>query len=245
MLWRHSGLMPFDAVLLEKEGGDGGGGGGRGGPDIEATVRKILGEKDANQAVGELLKDNFKQREKIRDLERDLESNRVPEGGLALTADEAKAWAAYQELGKPEELQSGLKERDDLKEKVELHERKERVAEAASAASLNPEVLLKLPGSEKLRFEVKTEKVDGEDVPVAYVTEAEDGATPQKLTDYVDETWPEFKPALQAEEQEEKGGGGGTSFPPQRSKGASTKTGPASADDVQETKRKRRRYASL
>lgn len=242
MLWKQMGEI--GPLRFAEEGGGGGGAGGQGGPDIEATVRKILSEKDSNQAVYDLLKDNFQQREELRSLKGQLEE--LPgEDAVVLTKAEAETWKRYQELGKPDEIQSGLKERDDLKVQVETHERNERIAEAAAAHGFNAKALRDMPGVAELTFEVREETVDGDKAKVAYVTGPEDGARPVKLTDHAEAEWSHLMGALEATDEDEapRGRESETRFPRQSPKGKRQEGGPAKKEDIVEKKRGSSVYA--
>lgn len=235
--------------LQEKEGEGGGGGGGKD-VDVEATVRRLLSEKGSSEAVSELLRDNFKQREELRDLKRELKG-KVPEGGLVLDATQAAAWKQYQELGKPEDLKKSIETKVELEAKEKRRERAEQIAEAADAHGFRPEVLVRLVGDEELRIDLKEEVVEGEKVKVAYVTPAGDGATPMKLDDYADQKWKEFMPALTAEAADGEDRSDADDSPPARTitkqspRGRQPKKGAASVEKARETKVGRRRYIGL
>lgn len=243
---RYLGDMPF-VVLQEGEGGGGGGGGGSR-AEIEATVRRLLSEKGANEAVFELLKDNFQQREELRTLKASSEGmQKVPQGGIVLDATQAAAWKQYQELGKPEDLKKAVEEKATLETEVSKTKWERGADAVAEAHGFQADVLKKLPGADKLRFEVREELVDGEKSKVGYVTTDQQGATPQRVTDYADANWKEFMPALQAEAAE--GGEGDDQearrMVPQRPRGKPVAKGALPAEKVQDRKRRDRRYSSL
>jgi hypothetical protein len=213
-------------------------GGGGAATVVDSSAQKLLQGK-----VNDLERDNRKFRERLREYralgtaeEIKAKLEKVPaDGTVAVSADDAKALKAYQELGKPEELKTkielGVKATMDLAER----DRRESALAACRAAGINPEALLKLPGADKLKFEVKKEKVDGKDVDVAYVTDtAVQGAAPKKLTEHVEATWPEFQSALQAEadsDQQPRRTTGTTTFPVQRP----ARSGKEKAPTVEET----------
>lgn len=210
--------------------GEPAGGKGTSTVDIEATVQRLLDSKGDKAAVGELLRDNFRQREEIRQLKDKLDAApKVPEGGLVLKADEAKAWTAYQALGKPEDVKKSLDQKVELEQKVQSAEKAEGRRAVAELLGWKDSVLAKLPGADQLKYEVREETVDGEKVKVAYITEPTQGATPKKLTDHADAAWKDFLPALEADADEggaprearKPANSGGTEFIRQQPTGSS------------------------
>lgn len=169
------------------------------------TVIDRSGEQPLRTKISELETDNLKYRRQLKSYKAlgtvDEIKQKLPAAdAIVITADRAKALEAYEKLGKPEDLAKTVTERDELKGKVAAQEHEESAAAAATAAAYNVKALLKLPGADKLKFEVKKEKVDGEDVEVAYVTDtAKQGSTPQKLTEWVEANHSEFQTALAAD----------------------------------------------
>lgn len=123
----------------------------------------------------------------------------LPDGGVVLKGEDAKKWAAFVKLGKtPEELATTLTTHAELSAKVETQDRNVVVGKAAKAAKFNDAALIQLVTDKKLNVVLKTEKVDGKDVEVAYVQPPEANAAPVKLTDYVDTHLSVYKPSLLA-----------------------------------------------
>jgi len=185
-------------VLRDKEEPGGGGGGDRK-PDITAQIEGLIASHgDAKAALRTLYSENYDLRQERRQLrEQQQGMQKVPEGGMVLDATQAAAWKKYEALGKPEDLQTAVTERDDLKTKLTTAAHLEAARAAAESCGFKPDVLAKMPGADKLRFEVREETVDGEKVQVAYVT-AGQGQTPQKLDEYAEANWKDFLPALEA-----------------------------------------------
>lgn len=215
--------------------------------DIESTVSRLLAKEGDRRAITKLLRDNFRQREELRkakDQIAELEKRAdVPEGGKILTADEAKQWAAYTELGKPEELKAAKDKKGELEAELAKRDLESTIAQAAEAAGFKTDVLKKLPGASDLKFEVRTEKVDGQDQQVPYVTPRKDGASAQKLSEYAEAEWKDFLPSLQAEDGNGSAGGtatkgaGGQPFPRQSGSDRAPKKGPLTAEDIVARKR--------
>ena len=201
---------------------------------VDSSAVRLLESK-----VNDLERDNKKYRDKLRDKTTELDElkKKVPaEGSVVLNAEDAKAWKGYQELGKLEDLKKTVTERDELKEKVAQQEHQTAAAEAATAAGYNVKALLKLPGTDKLKFEVKKEKVDNQDVDIAYVTDtAKQGATPQKLSDWIDANHAEMKPALAADAAEGERRSGDRRYVAQRSTGDAAK--PDNTEKIEQRQR--------
>ncbi len=227
------------------------GGSGRSDAELEASITRMLEKHGDKGAVGELLRDNFRQRDEIRDLKAKLEqAPKVPEGGVILKVEEVAAWKAYQELGKPEDLKKAIADKATLEEKVKTAELSEGRRAAAETLGWKDSVLSKLPGADKLKFEVREETVDGEKVKVAYVTEPTQGATPKKLTDHADAAWKDFLPSLEADADADEGASrearkpsnsGGPEFHRQRHDGSPTRK--RGEDDYQKATRQTADYS--
>ncbi|MFW8628317.1 hypothetical protein [Deinococcus sp. ME38] len=127
-----------------------------------------------------------------------LTSNQVPQGGRALTADEARAYEAFTALGTPDEVKTRLDQgaRDsteltDLRFKDTLHT-------AARDAGYKPRVLGDRVRADGLTLLPSREvERDGKKVQVAYVKDAQ-GAE-HELAAYARQHWDDYLVALQAE----------------------------------------------
>lgn len=229
MLWRNiSGFG--QGLFLDKAGGEGepgsGGGGGGGGdskPDISAHVEGLVAKHgDAKAALKVLYDENHGLREdrRLAREERDKLKERVEKGEL-LEGDDAEAWKKYQELGEPDEIQSGLQRKAELEQEEEKRSKREATDKAAKAQEWDPEVLIDLPGAKDAEYEVVEETVDGEKVEVAYITPAGEGAKKVKLSDHADEHWGKFIRSLEASggEGTQEDGGGGQRYVRQRKRG--------------------------
>lgn len=216
-------------------------------------IRELLKKPSAEGIAAfndRVISDNFKQRDELRTLKAENEElkKKVPgEGAVVLVGEDAKAHAAYVALGKPDEIKASLDKKTELEQKEAMREREATAAAAAEAAGFNAKVLLKLPGAEKMKFEVVTEKVNGEDVPVAYVTGPEQGAQRKKLDEeHVEATWPGFLPALQATDAvtTEQRPGTTPAIPRQRAASSSSGAG-LKPEEVATRKRESGMYTSL
>lgn len=194
---------------------DGNGGGGQGDPAgnggdgdrlerrLTEAFENLAGREGGRDAAGiVLLQENRQYRERIRQLERqveDLQGQAPAEDAVVLEGDEAQAWKAYQDLGTPEEIRQ---QRGDY----ELLQRRQVLTQAADAHGYKAPVLERLAGD--LAVEMREEKQDGETVNVAYVVPGEDGnGQAARLDQYAKEHWSDFMPALAAGNGNEGGGG--------------------------------------
>jgi hypothetical protein len=135
---------------------------------------------------------------KERDKRKEAEAKVPGDGAVVLTGDEAKAYPALKEigaLGAPTEIKGKLDRVDEVEAKLKARERRDAVAAAVKAqgwADDTIETLLDLRSLDGAQFEVKREKVkkDGKDeeLEVAYVTLAGEGAKAQKLTEFAEST---------------------------------------------------------
>lgn len=166
---------------------------------------------DPSKAVLELTRENYK----LRDKNRELRGKVTPEGAVILTGDDAKAWQAYRDLGKPEDLKATRDERDTLKAdgakraKADLHQQ-------IAGDTFNVKVLSTLLDSNNVTVELREEKLGQKDIVTPYV---KDGGKDVKLLDYAKKHWAEFLPSLIRQDAPKRGpftpspGSGGPSRP--------------------------------
>jgi hypothetical protein len=180
-------------------------------PDPAATFQKMLAQKnnDATALASQLFDENFHQRAQIRD----LKANAPKEGSMTLSADEAKSFKAYQDLGV---------EAKDIKKAMErLPELEKQNKELASMESLREIADIGLDG-EKLNvsvlkdlaqhkfpdaaFSFRTEKdKDGKESKAAFLKTAPD-ATEVSFSEYAAQNLSDYIPALRiaAEQQQQQ-----------------------------------------
>jgi hypothetical protein len=165
------------------------------GKDGDAALRMA-------ERLSAVLEDNFKAREKNRQLRDEvagLRGKAAPEGAVVLSADEAKRWEAYQGLGvEPAAIKAALAERDEARGSLAKLEREKVLRDVADVAGYKPSVLGQLPGSADLAFEIRTVTQDGKSERAVYV-KADGKDVP--LTEYAQQQWADFRPALRIEQQ--------------------------------------------
>lgn len=178
--------------------------------------------------VATLEGENYRYREQRRELQDEvkaLKANQKPEGAVILTGDEATAYGAYRELGKPDEIKTWLDERQSLSTQVATAQRDGTLRDAAGAAGFKFAVLKDRAGD--LPIEIREVEVEGKKVNRAFVKP--EGGQEAELTAYAEQHWGDYLPALQATEQGsgQRSQGNGVAFPAQQSSQAQRQvTGP-------------------
>lgn len=133
--------------------------------------------------IGDLEKDNRKQREEINTLKQAAPE----EGQLMISEQDGKDFKSYQELGKPAEvktrLETGSKATDDLQTRL-LTESASAFAKAAGLADVAVGTLIAIPDLKGAVFEVRKKKNDkDEEVSTPYLTLAGDGQAAMSFED--------------------------------------------------------------
>lgn len=193
------------------------GGGGQGDPAgngegdrlerrLTEAFENLAGREGGRDAAGiVLLQENRSYRERIRELERQVEQlqGQVPaEDAVVLDDEQAQQWQAYQDLGTPDEIRQQRGDYESL-------QRRQVLTQAAAAHGYKAPVLERLAGD--LTVEMREEKQDDKPVQVAYVVPGEDGnGQAARLDQYAKEHWSDFMPALAAGGQSNEGGQGRT-----------------------------------
>lgn len=180
--------------------------GGNGGDDTGSpsqNFQRLLerNNNDAMQLAGKLFDENYHYRQRIRQLEtqtRDLQGQVPGEGSVVLTGDEAQAWQAYRALGTPDEVKQGLDQRADYAKRLADAERETVLRQVADQAGYKPSVLAQLDRmaqaqGKALEFELREQEENGQTVQRSIV---KDGETELPLSDYANQEWADFLPAL-------------------------------------------------
>lgn len=162
--------------LLKKHGNDG-----------NAALRAVLADRDEWKS------------------KHDAVTARLPkEGAVVLDGDAAKLWGTYQGLGKPEDLQQAVYERDELRTQAATRARADLHGEAAKLTGFVPAVLSRLADQDELEIVLQDGKDRaGKAVKVPHVKTTDDkGAEILTALDKHAEThWKEFLPSLRASQQ--------------------------------------------
>lgn len=199
---------------------------------IARINRLVQREGGTNEALGTVLAENARYRERNRNLESELTAERakVPEGAVVLTKEQAQEWAAYQELGKPEEIKTTVEEGRTLAQRLSSTERNMRLREAADVLGWDAETLdtlARTPDGKLYDFEIPTEEVEGEGGEksksrVPYIVTDAEKKEKRKLTEHAKDAWAKFMPVLQPEQ----GTGSAAARLPRQSGGDENRKGP-------------------
>jgi hypothetical protein len=177
--------------------GDGKGDAKKGDADVEAMVQGILAKHggSADRALGYLLRDNQSYRRKLAD----MKQKSVPDGHVAVALADAQLIERYKALGKVEDLQAAIADRDHLKAEAEHGHRVDLHRQAAEGHGYRVTVLTDLLERDKLEIEVREEAVGGRKQKVAFVKGEDDKGKPRetRLNEYATQHWKDYLPALQ------------------------------------------------
>lgn len=156
--------------------------------DARVQVTRLTKEKDDREA------DNARAREKVRALEAekaDLAGKLPAKDAIVLAGDDAKAWAAYQELGKPDLVKVKLEDYDRATAEASTLKRSQLVDKAArdpkdeTAYRYKPSVLERLLADTSLKANDKGE----------YLVKV--GDAEKALEKWLEEDQADFLPAVQ------------------------------------------------
>lgn len=174
------------------------------------------GHGDARETVRVLARENKKARERARKAEDELATlktgNRIaPEGGVVLTPDQAKQWAAFEKFmgeskSTPEQIIEAAKKIGELQGELATVKRKELYTSVADEMGWNSDALAEVLDAKKLEVQMREITVKDEDDPkktvkksVAHVRAAGDEkASWEPLDQYAETHLKTFLPALVA-----------------------------------------------
>jgi hypothetical protein len=165
-----------------------------GGDGFRKYLDEIRGIASGNEREARLLAENYKLRDKLREA-------RVPEGATVLSAEDAKLFASYKELGTPKAIKDVQGRVENLAGEVARLKRTESYDAAAAALGWKASAFRKL--AQQADIEVQPLKVkgdDGKEVETYVVKPPQAGDKPVPLGDYAREHWADFLPALDAKE---------------------------------------------
>lgn len=207
------------AFVYEANTDAGGGGGTPPAPSLPAPAQQGLqnlinrqGGTDA--AVVLLYQENHQYRERIRQLEKEVEKTKgqLPkEGEVVLSGKDLEAWKAYQALGDPETVKKLQGELNDTKAALGALQKEQVLRDVAEVSGYKFQVLRNL-GAE-LDYEIREVEQDGKKAKGVFVKNG-DGQT-KPLADYAQEKWTDFLPALKPAETQAPPQPAGTRFPTQ------------------------------
>lgn len=188
-------------LMLDPQGGEGNGGGAETptttpaearGPDLSKAAENLVARHgDPTAALLVLLGENFKEREKVREL-----SGRLPrEGALVLEGDDAKHWSTYRQLGAPGDIRKALEAGKQHEAEAGNFRRAEVVRSAAEVTGFKASVLATL--ARDLEIEIEETEEGGKAVREAVVKG--EGGERVSLLKYAESRWPDFLSSLKME----------------------------------------------
>lgn len=156
-----------------------------------ARERERASKLDTGALVNELVKvkgENYHLRQKA-----------APDGGLVLDAEQAKRWAAWEALGKPEEVGTALEQGKKDRAVVAQQEKRGQLTSVAEAAGWDADTFTELDGlAGGLEWRVQEIKdKEGESVKQVQVKQ---GDAWRGADEFAAERWKKFLPVLQAGE---------------------------------------------
>jgi hypothetical protein len=171
--------------------------------------------QDAMTVMRSLQDENYKLREKNRTLKQqfdDAEKKAPAEGSVVLSKADAERWEKLKALGKPEEVEAAIKERDALKTEVAGAKRDQLLRDVSEVEGWNFSVVKKLAGD--LSFEIlDTTNDKGETRKSAMVLVKNGDSTEKKsAANYAETEWKDFLPSLKVGEQQQQTQPHGTKF---------------------------------
>jgi hypothetical protein len=192
MLRHIASFRPFYEGDAGGGSGAGGQGGGTGGSDPAAAFANLMARSsDAAALARQLFEENFRYRTELREAQ-----GKIPaQGAAVLTAEQATAWAAYQQLGAPDAVQTTIQQAKQLQRDLQIRD-------VAAASGYTLDVLRTLAGD--LQFEVRDETKDNQPVQAVYVkVDGKDVPVEQYATEKWAAFLPALKPAAQANGQQQ------------------------------------------
>lgn len=175
-------------------------------PNPAEAFQKLL-EKNNNDGVklaSQLFDENFH----LRTKNRELGEKQPKEGGVILTADEAKKWTAYEALGvEPKELKKVVERLPALEKENKELAGMETLREVADLGLEGSKLKLSVLKDQMQKFpdaviSFKTEKdKDGKDVRNAYIKTTTDG-TESPFTTFAAENLTDYLPALKVQAEQ-------------------------------------------
>ena len=161
---------------------------------VEAAVAK---HGDQTSALKAFAADLYSARDDLKAVRSKLPG----EGSIVLSGDDAKAWGAYQSIGKPADLRKTVDEHGTFATENAALKRDEVLRGVADQAKVNVSVLRKLAGPGLVFETAKVKGKDGKEADVLHVkdmTGAKEGQTVASVPfdDYAAAHWADFLPAL-------------------------------------------------
>jgi hypothetical protein len=208
-------------------GGNPGGGTSANQADDRQNLQGLLQRhnNDAMAVIATLLTENHG----LRDERRTLRGQLPAQGAVVLSAEDAVRWQTYQQLGAVDALTQQLQGAQTAQTELASLRRESLLGKVQEVSGYKASVLGKLPGADKLDFQIREVEQDGKKEQTVVVKESgtagSGGDKETPLADYAKTHWADFLPALQATQAQQSAG---TTFVRQDASG----TAPAGALDA-------------
>lgn len=212
--------------------------------EVSAQVTTMLARNgnDTQRTIAQLITDNRKTRDRLRDTRAELETLKAKApaaDAVVLTGEDKKTYEAFRALNlKPEDA----KKRIDLAAKLESDQatatRNVALKETAKSLGYNEQVFVDLVNDKKLHVELRDGVVEGKAVKLPYIRPSADANAPLVLAkDFVAQQLAGYVPALTAKPAAgtngtaAAGAGTGTTFPAQSGGTSTASPTPGTAAD--------------
>lgn len=176
-------------------------------PEVQAAFDRALAANNGQATIlaQRLFDENFHLREDKRKLNDDLKAvkDKLPEGAVVLSKEDAAAFEAYKALGKPEDVKKSLDEKTKNDGELADLKFKQLIGDAAQAHGFKPNVLADIVKAKGMSIEIgETEVDDGKGgkvkKPAAFVLTNE-GKSKVNLSDYARDNLSDYLPSLAAQ----------------------------------------------
>lgn len=160
-----------------------------------ATETLTRAQWEAQRATELATKTTLELAQKVAALEgdnRELRGQKLKDGQVAVSKDDAALLEQYRSYGKPDELKTQLEERARLQGDLSARDRRDSIRAAAESAGFKPGMLERLI-PQGATLEVRDAQQDGKTVKVPYLKDAQGAETP--LLEWA-KSDPDFLPAL-------------------------------------------------
>jgi len=204
-----NGIFQVRSLLLSVEDGGGNPPGG-GGNDLSKVLESFnaLLAKQNNDASGlaqRLFTENHDLREDKRKLKQSLDeaTGKIPvEGSVVLSGDDAKSWAAIQELKlTPDQIKEKLQSSEAATGELATLKRQALMREVAETENYKANVLSQLLTPDQV-LQIKEVETEGKKHKVAFVIVQENGANKEiALSEFIETNHKDFLPALKVEQE--------------------------------------------
>ena len=199
---------------------------------VAASLDRLVARTGGSEATNALL---FNEARDLREKIREITARLPADGSVVLSADDAKLWGRYRELGDAAELRTAIAAGTAATNELTQVRRAQHIAAVAQAAGANAAVLGTLIGDAVVEIRDHPD-AKGKPTPTAVIVNGET-VTPLRTYAEADAAWRAFLPALfpDGTRQSAAGPQGGT--PPRTTPLVAPSTAPAKTERMLERAR--------